>query len=268
MEHRLLTDFDVEISRVILAHHDTMGPERVFLDYVHGRITQGMACVLSGCGEFAFSDGRNVRISGNSVALIPSGLMYRLRPFGDEPFDHYAVNFIGDNETLPNWIPRTEMHVIKPKDFAWYHTGFEEMVHQWRRMRTGYRMQTKARLMSVMAEYLTESMAQSVDPAAYSRTLPAKWMMDARYAVPLTLREMAEACGMCEGSFRRAFTSVYNHSPVAYLLNLRIEKAKEFLMTGVSIENTAQMTGFSDTNYFIRYFRKITGLTPGRYRQL
>ena len=34
-----------------------------------------------------------------------------------------------------------------------------------------------------------------------------------------------------------------------------------------SISEIAALTGFSDTNYFTRYFKQIIGTTPGKYIQ-
>ena len=45
-----------------------------------------------------------------------------------------------------------------------------------------------------------------------------------------------------------------------YLLELRITKAIGLLETGqYSVESVAEAVGFSDANYFSRYFKKITG---------
>ena len=264
----MLTDFDVEVSSLLVAHRFTIEANTVMDGYRQGRHMHGMVCGKQGSAAYIFADGGRIEMGPGSVALIPATAAYRVQPLGEAGFEHYTVNFLGDGNTLPGWIPRAQMHVLRPKDPTMYWTRFEELAEGWRRMRPGYRMQARARLLSLLADYLTESMTQNVDPGAYSRTLPAKRMIETRYAEPLSLGQLSEACGMCEGSFRRAFASVYSQSPVRYLLNLRIEKAKELLLLGFSLEEAAQRSGFTDVNYFIRYFRKITGITPGKFRQI
>ena len=37
--------------------------------------------------------------------------------------------------------------------------------------------------------------------------------------------------------------------------------------TGLPVTEIALATGFSDSNYFTRQFRNITGLTPSSYRK-
>ena len=48
-----------------------------------------------------------------------------------------------------------------------------------------------------------------------------------------------------------------------YLLQIRIYKAIAFLEEGkFSVSQVAEMVGFEDNNYFARYFKKITGMSP------
>ena len=53
-----------------------------------------------------------------------------------------------------------------------------------------------------------------------------------------------------------------------YLTAVRLEQAKTLLQdTDADIELIAQRSGFSAGSYFIRIFRRATGMTPGRYRR-
>lgn len=264
----LPVDFDVDISRVLLAHHFTMEPRKDMDGYLQGRRMHGLVCPISGGGEYEFPNGTRVTLVPGEIALIPAEAAYRVRASGNAPFEHYTVNFLVPAPGLPEWTAREKMYILRPKDVSMYQARFEELVKVWGRMRAGYRMQARARLLMLLADYLAESMTQKLDLGAYNRTLPAKRMIESRYADPLSLKEMAQSCGMCEGSFRRAFAAVYGQPPIAYLLDFRIEKAKELLLMGLPLEEVAQRTGFSDANYLIRYFRKATGMTPGRFRQM
>lgn len=53
-----------------------------------------------------------------------------------------------------------------------------------------------------------------------------------------------------------------------YLTRIRIDKAKEFLSDGFTVEQVVEKIGFNDTNYFIKVFKKYVGITPSKYKKL
>lgn len=53
-----------------------------------------------------------------------------------------------------------------------------------------------------------------------------------------------------------------------YIRNARMEAAKKMLLTtALSVNEIAEKTGFPDTNYFIRLFKKTNNITPNQYRK-
>jgi YesN/AraC family two-component response regulator len=54
------------------------------------------------------------------------------------------------------------------------------------------------------------------------------------------------------------------------IINEKISRSKEILKTssGIPIKDLATMMGFSESNYFIKIFRKRVGIPPGEYRKL
>jgi AraC-like DNA-binding protein len=50
-----------------------------------------------------------------------------------------------------------------------------------------------------------------------------------------------------------------------YIRNIRIDYAKELLLQGDNISDTAYATGFADPNYFSKCFKKQTGKTPSEW---
>jgi AraC family L-rhamnose operon transcriptional activator RhaR/AraC family L-rhamnose operon regulatory protein RhaS len=72
---------------------------------------------------------------------------------------------------------------------------------------------------------------------------------------------------MSKRSFLRAFQQATGSSPIAWLIEQRIQRAALLLRrTDQSITDIAFQVGFTDSNYFTRQFTKLTGLAPSRYR--
>jgi AraC-like DNA-binding protein len=64
------------------------------------------------------------------------------------------------------------------------------------------------------------------------------------------------------------FRDRFNCGPLKYHQNLRMELAKKLLMNPyLTIDEVAQQTGFEDTNYFVRLFKRAHGAPPGKWRK-
>jgi AraC-like DNA-binding protein len=93
-------------------------------------------------------------------------------------------------------------------------------------------------------------------------------LMQSQYALPLTLEELASCAGMSRYHFCRTFHTKTGLQPMQYLRKIRIEKASALLtQTRKTVETVARETGFDNSNYFIRVFKLLVGMTPNEYRQ-
>ncbi|MBT9371230.1 GlxA family transcriptional regulator [Rhizobium sp. CSW-27] len=80
--------------------------------------------------------------------------------------------------------------------------------------------------------------------------------------------DLAAAAGMTGRTFLRRFTAATGITPVEYLQQVRIAKAREALeRTMVPVDRIAWDVGYSDPAAFRKIFQKLTGLPPAAYRQ-
>ncbi len=88
------------------------------------------------------------------------------------------------------------------------------------------------------------------------------------YHEPYSLDELALEYGINKFRLCREFAKYYEYTPIQYLNRIRIEKAKELLIsTDEKIVEISQMVGIENTNHFIRLFKEKTGVTPLTYRR-
>ena len=84
----------------------------------------------------------------------------------------------------------------------------------------------------------------------------------------ISLEDMATQCCMSPGRFSHVFRQCVGIPPHAYLSTLRLEKAKELLLyTPDSLNEIAHQIGMPDPNYFSRFFKQATGLSPSAFRK-
>jgi two-component system response regulator YesN len=84
----------------------------------------------------------------------------------------------------------------------------------------------------------------------------------------ISLPETAELFGITESHLSKIFKKYTGDSPIDYLIKLRIEKAKRYLIddSEMMLRHIAEITGFSDQYYFSRVFKSMTGKSPSEYR--
>jgi AraC family transcriptional regulator len=85
----------------------------------------------------------------------------------------------------------------------------------------------------------------------------------------LLLEQIARDCGLSVGHFARAFTRSTGVSPHRWLMQRRVDVAKDLMLTtDSSLVEISLKCGFSDQSHFTRVFAEATGETPGRWRQI
>ncbi|WP_183192897.1 AraC family transcriptional regulator [Brevibacillus nitrificans] len=96
----------------------------------------------------------------------------------------------------------------------------------------------------------------------------AKQFIHAHYSEPITLATIAQKLRYSAPYLSKQFKQHTGHSPIDYLIRVRLEKAKAFLLqTEAPLQEIAQGVGYSDLSYFIRAFKKHTGVTPGQFKE-
>ena len=84
----------------------------------------------------------------------------------------------------------------------------------------------------------------------------------------ITIREVAEYLRLSESYLSRLFKKEMGISFSQYILNLKIDKAKNLLrFSEYSIGEITYYLGFSNESHFIQTFQKRVGETPNRYRR-
>lgn len=97
--------------------------------------------------------------------------------------------------------------------------------------------------------------------------LPAVQYLENNFQNPnLTNAHLARQCNVSEVYFRKMFTAHYHITPKQFVIDIRINKAKQLLADGsLKINAVAALCGFSNQYHFCRVFKSKTGLTPTDY---
>ncbi|SMF31368.1 MULTISPECIES: AraC family transcriptional regulator [unclassified Pseudomonas] len=81
------------------------------------------------------------------------------------------------------------------------------------------------------------------------------------------LEDLAQACGVDRFRLTRAFKAAFGLAPHAYLIQLRLARARRLLSQGQTPAEVAMALGFADQSHLGRWFRRAYRLTPADYRR-
>ncbi|HDS1713533.1 TPA: AraC family ligand binding domain-containing protein [Pseudomonas putida] len=81
------------------------------------------------------------------------------------------------------------------------------------------------------------------------------------------LEDLAHACGIDRFRLTRAFKAAFGIAPHAYLIQLRLARARRLLAQGQTPAEVAVALGFADQSHLGRWFRRAYRLTPADYRR-
>ncbi len=103
----------------------------------------------------------------------------------------------------------------------------------------------------------------------YYQLKPALDFMQSDYQHNPPLQEIAARVHLAPTYFHRQFSALFGLSPFQYMLNQRLNRARQLLSsTSLSIKEIAEMVGYDNSLYFSRVFTTQLGIPPSRYRAL
>ena len=81
------------------------------------------------------------------------------------------------------------------------------------------------------------------------------------------IEDMASLANMSMRNFQRIFKKALGLSPVNYLTQVRLQKARKLLReTDLQIADISAISGFTDSTYFIKCFKQSYGTTPLKFK--
>lgn len=265
MKTILVGDFDFSVTNIVIAHRSKYRAMETYDLYTRGRGISGLVYCIQGEAEYLFPEAKLVLRAGDMI-FLSKDWAYTVRCAQD--FHHITVNFDLQEEGAPfrdiiDFGEKTPRRVSLEVFDAGERLG--KIVQYWKEKPAGYRVQIKSILYGLLYDYFVACKQKNYS-ADYVKVMPAKHLLDERYAEDLPIAELAAACRFSESHFRQAFRNVFHCSPTEYRLEIRLRKAKDLLLSReFSVSEVALAVGFPDANYFSRIFKAREGVTPSTY---
>ncbi|RQW05926.1 MAG: AraC family transcriptional regulator [Calditrichaeota bacterium] len=108
------------------------------------------------------------------------------------------------------------------------------------------------------------------DVRLYSRLNPVLDHIDENFSQSLTIEDLADVIGVTPQYLCLLFKKIMKQRPIEYLNNVRINKSKDLLLKHprTKVDEISGMAGYESTSYFCSIFKKVEGMSPGKFREL
>jgi len=94
-------------------------------------------------------------------------------------------------------------------------------------------------------------------------------IMHNSYSHNISINDICNSIYLSPCHFKRIFKEYTGKTPYQYLLNIRLEKAKELLrLRECSVEEIARLCGFVNSGHFSTVFKRVVKLSPSAYRKV
>ena len=144
---------------------------------------------------------------------------------------------------------------------------FQNLYHIWNGKKPGY----YAKSMSLFYEiiYLFKKSAETyISPNGKAKLdLAYNYILEHYTDYKFDYKELCDSTGLSYSYFSELFNAEYGMSPVKLITKMKIDFAKELLITDhYSISEIAEKCGFENVYYFSNVFKRLVGVSPKNYR--
>ncbi|SHI72239.1 AraC-type DNA-binding protein [Clostridium cavendishii DSM 21758] len=235
--------------------------------------------ITSGKGSFQLED-NNVNVSeGDLIIINPNCLHTEKSTFVNEPLeyivlgvDNLVLSFPEDKSGYQNEKNKPQYRIIKYVDKTVILGYLNSLIDEISKKDYNYEVAYKSILILLIITILrgdnnNPKVKEESTNKLSLECMKVKNYIDSHYSQNITLDLLVQLTHINKYHLVHSFTKQVGISPINYLINKRIEEAKNLLSTtNYSIREIASIVGFSNSSYFSEVFKKNTGNSPKNYR--
>ncbi len=214
-----------------------------------------LSCRISGKSLFYF-DNRTKTARKGDILYIPCGSSYMQETAGEE----LIVLHLEAYSPVPNQI---EVFSSAVPDYVC--TLFEKCYFEFINKTGNYELRCTAILYEILAQIDLFGKEQVGNGGAVY-DLAFRYLEAHMYDTDFSIEALCRETNISRSYFNRLFKEHLGMTPLAYINEMRINKAKILLKTGnYTNEEIAGLCGFMDVKYFYVVFKRLVGLTTRSY---
>lgn len=247
-------------------------PSGYFFSWEKGRILQEYQInyITEGSGIFETAEGQFPVVSG-SILIVRPGVWHRYRPDQTTGWNEHYIGFNG--EFCKSLFNEGFFQQGKPVLYVGFQENllklFLEVIQLVKDEKTGHQQVCAANTILALSKILSVIRNQEFAGKTIERTIrKACLYFRENLDTNVNIEKLSDELNVGYSYFRQMFRKYTGISPTQYHLSLRIQKAKDLLVsTDKSFKEIAIDLGFESYFYFSRIFKDKTGKSPMDFRK-
>ena len=182
-------------------------------------------------------------------------------------------SIISQRIIVPLGLNTAPSYILLNNDSKWQKDIAKAMLTAWNSLTNeSYDFENEARYqiskaMRILVDHLSETNCCKTNDILLNRIKLSISYIETHFNEDRSNRDLMQLLGCSESVLLRSFKQVAGISPMQFLLNHRIQKAAEMLLTTeLKSCDIAVSCGFHDFSYFTKIFKRTVGMTPIEYR--
>lgn len=239
---------------------------------VHPHFHEDAEISLVVCGKLLLTAGTTVtELEKGDIAIIPPSVTHSARAVTEDAEIRGLVFNLKVLNQPVSFSLNSDCFVIDKGSSL--HQKFTEELNKaisiYLEQGIAYKMKMTAQLLILMSVLAEEKIVSDNENDGLERRLtPALDYISKNFSQPIKISELSTLVCVCDDHFIRLFKAATSRTPSEYIMDLRISKAMNLLSTDTySVSEIAEKTGFLNSAYFTKIFKKKLGITPTKYRK-
>lgn len=220
--------------------------------------------VRSGKG-YVICDGKEYKVESDCVYLLQPGMGHKYGADKNEPYEKIWINFFSSVFADIVAAYGHSGRVVFPESGC--EKYFEELIAIAEENSDNEQVYLKVSEILFKIILTLSEKAEQKQKASYVANI-VKEALDNSIYRKITIEEIAKEINFSKSQMTREFRKYYGVTPYKYLLDRKIDIAKQLLLsTSMRVSEISEALGFVDAYYFSDIFKTKTGLSPMAYKR-
>jgi AraC-like DNA-binding protein len=256
-------ELDIQITGIHTIRQDILFPGKPFIQRPP-RTFNTVVYYIQGSILFS-ANGQQIKLREGDFLFFRSGILDRSEAMDNKPIKYIYANFLTNNDDIFDNLPF--LPILSLTNRSVFENSFHEIVSVWEGREVGCLLRVRKLLYHILSTMLDCLVQEQGQTKQYKKIKSAILYIRNHYKEDIQVDDLASLCRISPRHLIRCFQDLYGKPPHEFLIETRLQIAKELLQNASNnISEVADLTGYDSIYSFSRAFKHFYGVSPRDWR--